>query len=243
MDVDRIIREVTNEIGMEPIFAGKAVDAASMPGKFEHSLLNPDISKEKIIRECELARKYRFANVCVSPYYTSLAFEMLRDSSVLVCSAVGFPQGAMSGKAKLEEIKECILNGARELDVAMNILAAKSGEFDDVKNELEQVMEMAQGKAKVKAVYEQGAYTQEEKSKVLEIAKACGADFVKIQNIMSKKAACAEDVQFVRNIVGRNVQIKIDGGVKTVEHALDLFSAGADRIGLTASVQIAKQCI
>lgn len=243
MDVDRIIREVTNEIGMTSTIACKDADVTSIPEKLEHSLLNPDISKEKIIAECELARKYRFATICVSPYYTSLAFDVLRDSRVLVCSVVGFPQGAISSKAKLEEVKECIVNGARELDVAMNILAIKSGEFGEAKRDLEQVVRTAQGKASIKAVYEQGAYTAEEKVKVLEMIKACGADFVKIQNVMSKKAASAEDILFVRNIVGRNVRIKIDGGVKTVEHAKDLFLAGADRIGLTASVEIAKQCI
>lgn len=245
MDIEKIIREITQEVERNPHReAAPALDVNihDIPAKLEHSMLNPDITRQKILEECQKAIQWGFATICVAPYYVGDAAAALLGTGVAVCSAVGFPHGAVSTKGKLADLKECILNGAAEVDVAMNILAVKSGDLDAVKSEFDQVMNIAQGKAKIKAVFEHSVYTGGEKIAVLDIAKNSGAQFVKIQNVLSGKAADPEDVRFVRDVVGRAMQIKIDGGVKTVEHASRLFAAGADRIGLTASVEIAKQC-
>ncbi|MEI6102069.1 MAG: deoxyribose-phosphate aldolase, partial [Eubacteriales bacterium] len=217
------------------------INKTEVPSHIEHSLLNPDISKEKIVEECFLAKKYGFANVCVSPYYVSLAAEILRGSSVAVCAPVGFPHGAASTAAKLCEIRECMKNGATELDIALNILAIKSGEIADARADLEQMVATAAGKAKVKAIYEQSLYTEEEKKIVLGLILSTGSDYVKISNALSGKPAKEEDVLFVRTIVGRNVGIKIDGGIKSLQRAIEVLQSGADRIGLSASVSVAKE--
>jgi deoxyribose-phosphate aldolase len=216
---------------------------SAVPGKLEHSLLDPAISREKIIKECESAAKFGFANVVVSPYYVECASNILGRTGVAVCSTVGFPHGAASAAAKSAEMRECIRRGATEMDAALNILAIKSGEIEAARRELQEVLQIARGKCLVKAVYEQGAYTDAEKKQALALIRDVSCDFVKIQNVLSGKKAEVEDVRFVRNLVGPKVGIKIDGGVKTLETALTLFNAGADRIGLTASAAVAQEAL
>lgn len=245
MNIDEIIEQVKEQVAQQ---FGKCdetcfvhVGKTEVPSHIEHSLLNPDISKKKIAEECMLARKYGLANVCVSPYYVYTAAEIMRGSSVAVCAPVGFPHGAASTAAKICEIRECIKNGATELDVAMNILAVKSGELADARADLEQMVNCAGGKAKIKAIYEQSLYSDEEKEVVLRMIKTSGCDFVKISNALSGKPAKEEDVIFVRGIVGKNVGIKIDGGIKTLQRALEVLQSGADRIGLSASIAVANE--
>ena len=244
MDIQKIVQEVMQEMGgkeTDSVVSAYCPQEFEVPAHLEHSLLNPDITKDKILEECLVARKYCVAAVCVAPYYVDIAAEALRGSGVAVCAAIGFPHGAMSLAAKLAEAKECIRSGAAELDVAVNILAVKSGRMADARSELEQVMDVARGKAKVKAVFEHCVYTQEEKAAVLHMVKTCGAEFVKIQNVLSGKGAEAEDICFAKGILGSNVDIKIDGGVKTLEKAMELLRAGAQRIGLTATEVVARQ--
>ena len=140
MDIERIVQEVTNELCQQK----SAADAAYIPmnggfpmldviPKLEHSLLNADTTRRVILEECAKARKYGVGAVCVSPYYTVDAAKVLQGSDVAVCSAVGFPQAAMSFKAKIADIKDCLFAGATEIDFAINILAVKSGDFDVVR--------------------------------------------------------------------------------------------------------------
>jgi deoxyribose-phosphate aldolase len=109
------------------------------------------------------------------------------------------------------------------------------------KGRLDQIVKASLGRAKVKAVFEHCVYTDEEKQAVLNMIKDCGAEYIKIQNVLSGKGADVADIRYVKNILGRNIKIKIDGGVKTLEKACELIAGGADRIGLTATVAIAKE--
>jgi deoxyribose-phosphate aldolase len=129
------------------------------------------------------------------------------------------------------------------MDVAVNVLAVKSGEIDVARRELQEMLQIARGKCTVKAIYEQSLYTEEEKKIVLSLIRECSCGFVKISNALSGKRAEEADLQFVRGIVGDKVGIKIDGGVKTLERALQLFEAGADRIGLSATIAVAKEAL
>ena len=221
---------------------GKGINSA-VPGKLEHSLLDPGISREKIITECKLAAEYGLANVVVSPYYVECAAYILGKTGVPVCSVAGFPHGAASQTAKSAELRECIRKGATEMDVALNVLAIKSGELDIARRELQEMLQIARGKCLVKAIYEQSLYSDEEKKTVLSVIRDCGCDFVKISNALSGKKAEEADVSFVRSIVGSKIGIKIDGGVKTLQRALELFGSGADRIGLTATIAVAKEAL
>jgi len=238
MDIEEIITRVTEEVYAHLTDARPARCAAELAGSIEHSLLNPDASADMIRKGCEEAKQYGFANVCVSPYYVGMASEMLKGSGVAVCTAVGFPHGAASTKAKCAEIREAIMNGATELDVSMMIVALKSGDFEGAKKDLCEMVSVTGGRAKIKAIYEQGLLSDNEKAKALCIAMQCGVDFIKISNALTGKKACVEDVNFVRRQIGDKMGIKIDGGIKTADTAYGLIAAGANRLGCSASVKI-----
>jgi deoxyribose-phosphate aldolase len=214
-----------------------------VPSHLEHSLLDPGITRQKIIAECELAGQYGLANVVVSPYYVEQAANILSRTGVAVCSVAGFPHGAASAAAKSAELRECIKHGATEMDVAVNVLAIKSGEVDAARRELQELIQIARGRCMIKAIYEQSLYTDEEKKTVLSLIREVSCDFVKISNALTGKKAEEADVQFVRGIVGSKVGIKIDGGVKTLERALQVLASGADRIGMSATIAVAKEAL
>jgi len=242
MDINDVVKKVTEEVYKQMGACANAEKPAQcsndLAGHIEHSILNPDMTRQKIIAECALAKQYKFANVCITPYFVREAAEALTTCNVGICAPVGFPQGAASTAAKLCEIKECVSNGATELDVELNIVAIKSGEFDEVKRELKAMVDAAGFGVKVKAIYEQGLLTDEEKRKTLEIIRDVAPAYVKISNALTGKAACKDDVAFVKAIVGDSVKIKIDGGIKTAAFAREILAAGAERVGCSASVAI-----
>ncbi len=244
MNINEIVKKVTEEV-YQQMDGGRAEAPkganAELAGYIEHSILNPDMTRDRVVRECALAKQYRFANVCVTPYFVAEAAQALKLCNVGVCAPVGFPHGAASTAAKLCEIRECVSNGATELDVALNIVAIKSGEFAEARRELKAMVDAAGFGVKVKAIYEQGLFTDEEKKETLQMIRDVGPVYVKISNALTGKAACAEDVTFVRGIVGNAVKIKIDGGIKTAARAREILGAGADRIGCSASVAIVTE--
>jgi len=249
MDIDMIVSQVTARVMEKLSPEEKAALAAEtsyleIPGKLEHSLLNPDMTIEKMRQGCKDARNYGMGVVCATPYLVPVAKEALAGSNVKVCSIAGFPHAAASTEAKLAEIRYLTEAGADEIDIALNIVAIKSGRLDDARADLEAMINAVRGRAAVKAIYEQGLYTLEEKERVLAMIKRSGAEFVKISNnLPGGHKAIPEDVKFVRDRVGRGVKIKIDGGVKTLDTALGLFNAGADRVGLTATVAVCEEAM
>ena len=242
MDINEVVKKVTEEVYRQMGSCANAEKpeqcSQDLAGHIEHSILNPDMTRAKVIAECALAKQYKFANVCVTPYFVREAAEALKTCNVGICAPVGFPQGAASLAAKLCEIKECVANGATELDVELNIVAIKSGEFDEVKRELKAMVDAAGFGVKVKAIYEQGLLTDDEKRKTLEIIRDVAPAYVKISNALTGKAACKDDVAFVKGIVGESVKIKIDGGIKTAAFACEILASGAERVGCSASVAI-----
>lgn len=240
MDINYIIEKVTEEV-YKQLECNAPVDnasAANLAGVIEHSLLNPDADSAMIQKGCEEARKYGFANVCVSPYYAGMATDLLKESEVAVCVPIGFPHGAASTKAKCTEVREAIMSGATELDISLVINAIKSDDFEFVKKDLCEMMDVSGGRAKVKVIFEQGLLTEEQKVKTLNIASQCGVDFIKISNALTGKKACTEDVQYVRSIIGPDIGIKIDGGIKDAKTVQSLLNASANRLGCSASVKI-----
>lgn len=242
MNINEVVKKVTEEVYKQMGACANADQpkacSQELARHIEHSILNPDMTREKVIAECALAKQYQFANVCVTPYFVREAAQALKTCNVGVCAPVGFPHGAASLSAKLCEIKECVANGATELDIELNIVAIKSGEFDEVRRELKAMVEAAGYGVKVKAIYEQGLLNDEEKRRTLEIIRDVAPAFVKISNALTGKAACKDDVAFVKGIVGDSVKIKIDGGIKTAAFAREIIDSGAERIGCSASVAI-----
>ena len=237
MNIDAFVNEITKRVVARIEADCESNSGASIASTIEHSLMNPDTTRDTILEACKDVRELGMANICVSPYYVPTA---AKYGGIKVCTAIGFPHGAATTPAKVEEIYEAIKNGAGELDVSMNILAVKNGDFDEVARDLEAMISAVRSRAIVKAIYEQCMYTEDEKIQVLEIIKKSGADYVKISNALSGNKAVAEDVRFVRGVLGGDVGIKIDGGISDAQTVRELMAAGAERFGCSKSVQIIK---
>ncbi|MDO4542905.1 MAG: deoxyribose-phosphate aldolase [Clostridia bacterium] len=211
---------------------------SELAGVLEHSLLNPDTNDKKIHEGCADAVRYGFAAICVTPYFVTAAARYVAGSNVLVSAPVGFPHGAASLQSKCAEIRYCIQSGARELDLSLNIVAAKSGQWDVVYRDLCEMLNVAGNRAVCKAIYEQGLYSDDEKKHILEVIEKSKAPFMKISNALTGKKAVPEDVAFVRKQLGSRIGIKIDGGIKTAQTVRELQAAGAQRFGCSATVAI-----
>lgn len=247
MDIEKIRKEVERQVlqyfhmAQRPAPCAGLVTGADVIAHLEHSLLDPALTEADIRRECAVARKYSVAAVCVAPQFVPVAREELLGSPVAVGTAIGFPYGCMSQAARRAELRECMVNGAAEIDVALNASAIKSGRLDLAQQELEELVRMAAGKARLKAVLELGLYTAEERQMVLTMLRNAGVTYVKLQNVLSGHGARVEDVRLAYDLLGRNVGIKIDGGIKTLAQAESLLAAGASRLGLSATAALAQE--
>lgn len=206
----------------------------------DHTLLKPEVGNKEIIKICEEAREYKFASVCVNPYYASLVRKELEGTNVKTCVVVGFPLGANTKEVKAFETKQAIENGAQEIDMVINIGALKSKEYDVVEDDIKAVVDEAEGKAIVKVIIETCLLNDEEKIKVCTIAKKVGAHFVKTSTGFSTGGATVDDIKLMRKTVGEKVGVKASGGVRTREDARAVIEAGANRIGASSSIAIVK---
>ncbi|MBI4429923.1 MAG: deoxyribose-phosphate aldolase [Ignavibacteriales bacterium] len=205
----------------------------------DHTLLKPEATKAQIEELCDEAKQYRFASVCINPSYVKLCADLLRDTSVKVCTVIGFPLGVTSSDTKVFETEKAIKDGAREVDMVLNIGMLKSGEYDYVQKDIAGVVSAAHRHGVLtKVIVETGLLTDEEKVKACVLAKKAGADFVKTSTGFAKGGATVGDIALIRRVVGPKLGVKASGGVRTQEQALALIASGADRIGASASVKI-----
>jgi deoxyribose-phosphate aldolase len=215
-------------IGQVPTDLAKLID---------HTLLKPEATRDEVVKLCEEARKHRFASVCVNTTWVPLCKSMLAGTDVMVCAVVGFPLGAMTPTAKAYEAREAVRQGAREIDMVINIGALKSRDYETVFEDICRVVKSS-APAGVKVILETSALTQEEKIIAISLSKLAGAAFVKTSTGFGKGGATVEDVQLMRQLVGTELGVKASGGVRTVEDAVKMAQAGANRIGASASVAI-----
>lgn len=209
----------------------------------DHTLLKPEATKVQIEKLCQEAKEYEFASVCVNPTWVSYAAELLKGSSVKVCTVIGFPLGATSTETKAFETKQAIEDGATEIDMVINIGRLKSGEDEFVKRDIEAVVNAAKGKALVKVIIETSLLTNDEKERACRLSVEAGADFVKTSTGFSTGGATVEDVKLMREVVGPNVGVKASGGVRSAEDAKQMIDAGATRIGASSGVAIVQGLI
>lgn len=212
-----------------------------LAGMIDHTALKSDTTKEQIKKLCSEAIEYGFASVCVNPSYVELCSELLKGSTIKVCTVIGFPLGATTTATKVVEASEAIKNGAKEIDMVINVGAMKSGDFDFVKNDIVAVVQAAKGKALVKVILETCLLTEEEKKISCKICKEAGADFVKTSTGFSTGGATIEDIKLMRSIVKPDLGVKASGGIRDYETAKAMVDAGASRIGASASVAIANK--
>lgn len=210
---------------------------ADMAKLIDHTLLKPEASREEVVKLCEEARKHRFASVCVNTTWVPLCKAMLANTGVMVCAVVGFPLGAMTPAAKAYEAREAVRQGAREIDMVINIGALKSKDYETVFEDICRVVK-ASAPAGVKVILETSSLTHDEKVIGCALSKLAGAAFVKTSTGFAKGGATVEDVALMRQLVGSDVGVKASGGVRTAEDVVKMAAAGANRIGASASVAI-----
>ncbi|AGK54974.1 deoxyribose-phosphate aldolase [Bacillus sp. 1NLA3E] len=204
----------------------------------DHTLLKADAKKEQIELLCKEAKEYKFASVCVNPTWVRYASEQLKDSSVKVCTVIGFPLGASTTETKAFETKNAIENGAEEVDMVINISALKDGNDDLVENDIRAVVSAAKGKALTKVIIETSLLTDDEKVRACQIAVKAGTDFVKTSTGFSTGGASVEDIALMRKTVGPEIGVKASGGVRNTSDAQSMIAAGATRIGASSGVAI-----
>jgi len=204
----------------------------------DHTLLKAEATKEQIEKLCAEAKQFNFASVCVNPTWVKRSSELLQGTDVLVCTVIGFPLGANTPAVKAFEAKDAIANGAKEVDMVINIGALKDKNYDLVQADIAAVVEAAKDSALVKVIIESCLLTDEEKVKACELAVAAGADYVKTSTGFSTGGATAEDIALMRKTVGPELGVKASGGVRSLEDMKKMVEAGATRIGASSGVAI-----
>ncbi len=210
-------------------------------GMIDHTLLKPEADRTQIEKLCREAEEYGFCSVCVNSSYVSYCRELLGESSVKVCTVIGFPLGAMSTAGKAAEAEAAITDGADELDMVLHVGKVKSGEWDYVKRDIQAVTDAARGRALVKVILETCLLTDEEKIQACLAAKEAGADFVKTSTGFSSGGATVHDIELMRRTVGREMGVKASGGIRCLKDAQAMVEAGANRIGASAGIAIVKE--
>jgi deoxyribose-phosphate aldolase len=207
----------------------------------DHTLLKPDATRDDVVRLCREARECGFAAVCVNPVWVALAASELRGSAVKVATVVGFPLGATPTPVKALETELALRNGATEVDMAINLGALKSGDYDTVKLDIEAVVTLAHRyRALVKAILETGLLEDREKSVAAAIAVLAGADFVKTSTGLGPGGATEHDVRLLKAAAGDAAQVKASAGIRTLARLKSLAAAGATRIGTSSGVAIVR---
>jgi len=208
----------------------------------DHTLLKPDATRQEIEALCREAAQYEFASVCVNPTWVALCARLLQGGRVRVCSVVGFPLGATTPDTKHYESRRAIFDGAREIDMVVNVGALKSGDLRLVERDVEAVTAPCRDAGAVsKVIIEAALLTDEEKVTACTLAKAAGADFVKTSTGFGPGGATVTDVALMRRVVGEDMGVKAAGGVRDLEALRAMVAAGATRIGASAGVRIVQQ--
>lgn len=206
----------------------------------DHTLLKPDCTDEQIKKLCLEAKNYDFASVCVNPGYVKMCAELLKGSSVKVCTVIGFPLGATSTYSKIEETKKAIEDGAQELDMVINISRLKCHDDQYVYEEIATLKKVCKDLV-LKVIIETCLLTDEEKQRACVLAVKAKADFVKTSTGFSTGGASVEDIKLMKKTVDGKALVKASGGIRDSKTFLAMIEAGADRIGASAGVKIVEE--
>lgn len=206
---------------------------------FDHTILAASTTPADLKKVCDEASANGFCSVAVNTGMVKLCAEYLAGSDVLVDAAVGFPLGITTVPCKLFEAEEAIQNGAREVDYVVNVGKVKCGDFDYVKDEMEQMVALCK-KYNVccKVIFENCYLTDDEKRELCKIALEVKPDFIKTSTGFGKGGATLEDVKLMKAMVGDAVKVKAAGGVRDLDTCLAIIAAGAERVGCSSTLAI-----
>jgi deoxyribose-phosphate aldolase len=219
----------------------------------DHSILHPTMTDEDLRRECEVAKKYDVASVCVKPYAVKQAVELLKGSDVLVGCVIGFPAGNSSIEVKVFETKTACNDGSVEIDMVINIGKALQGDWSYIEEEIKAVTNAChENGAIVKVIFETDYVTKKEDIiKLCEICTKAGADYVKTSTGFgfvkcddgkySYTGATIPNLELMKKSVGKGVKVKAAGGVRSLDGLLEVQQAGCSRCGATATIAILEE--
>ena len=205
----------------------------------DHTLLKAAATEAQIAQLCAEAKGFTFASVCVNPVHVAQAAHLLAGTPVKVCTVIGFPLGANTPEVKAFETMNAVSNGADEIDMVINVGAAKEGAWDRVEADIHAVVNAACGRL-VKVILETCYLTPDEIRLACEAAARAHADFVKTSTGFGTGGARVEDVALMKRSIPENMCVKASGGIHTYQEALALIEAGASRIGASAGIQIVR---
>ena len=206
--------------------------------RVDHTLLQQTAALDEIKALCDDAIRYHTASVCIPPSYVKEAAEYVGDN-MKICTVIGFPNGYSTTAVKVFEAKDAIANGAKEIDMVINIGWAKDGRWDDLLAEIKAVKEACGGLV-LKVIIETCLLTGQEKVKLCQIVSDSGADYIKTSTGFSTAGATREDVALFRANVAPHVKIKAAGGISSLQDAADFLALGADRLGTSRIVKLVK---
>lgn len=234
------VRAMVDEGAVRIGYNGRGGDIpADIASYIDHTLLRPGATGSEIDRLCEEARRYNFAAVCVNPVWVRRARENLRGSNVGIASVVGFPLGANASEIKVMEARRALREGAREIDMVINVGLLKEGDYEAVRKDIARVADACREVGAVcKVIIEAGLLTDEEKVVACQMAKDARADYVKTSTGFGAGGATVYDVALMRETVGPSMGVKASGGIKTADDAEQMIAAGATRIGASAGITI-----
>ncbi|MEG0909685.1 MAG: deoxyribose-phosphate aldolase, partial [Bacilli bacterium] len=203
----------------------------------DHTNLDQTATFEDIEKLCKEAIKYKFQAVCINPFYVAVVKEFLKDTNILVCTVVGFPNGANTTAVKTYEAIDAVSNGADEIDMVINLSALKNKDYDYVKKEIEEIRDAISGKT-LKVIIETCLLTDEEIIKMTKICNETFINFIKTSTGFNKKGATIKNVSLIKENANEVLEIKASGGIKTLKDFEDMVNAGATRIGTSHGVEI-----
>jgi len=239
-DNPEAVRQVVANGADRVAFHGVASDVPLDVARYiDHTMLKPEATTAEIDQLADEAKEFGFASACVNPIWVKRVADRLRGSDVRTTAVIGFPLGANTPEIKAMETRRALRDGAREVDMVINVGALKSGDYDLVRKDIEKVVDAAhEGGAIVKVILETSKLSDEEKVIASAIAKDAKADYVKTSTGFGGGGATVFDVALMRETVGPDMGVKASGGVRTAEEVEDMIAAGATRIGASAGVQI-----
>lgn len=247
-DIAKITQRVKQllEQGSAPVAgsaAARTVTPEQLAKMIDHTLLRPEASTADIQKLCDDALKYGFFSICVNPANVKQAYSLVRNSSVKVCCVVGFPLGAQASEIKVLEARKALREGAKEIDMVINIGALKSKDDARVLKDIRGVVEACkESRAFSKVILETSLLTNEEKVRACELSMRAGANYVKTSTGFSTGGATAEDIALMaRTVAPKKLGVKASGGVRTYADAMKMIRAGATRIGSSNSIKMIEE--
>jgi len=218
------------------------IESEKLAKMIDHTLLRADATASELKQLCQEAEKYGFKMVAINSYPVKQCRKYLKDSSVHVGAAIGFPLGQTTIAAKVFEVEDAIQNGADEIDYVINVGKLKEGDLAYIRQEMEQIVSTARkGEILSKVILETCYLTDEEKIQVCQIAKEVQPDFVKTSTGFGTAGATVADVKQMKQTVGDTVKVKAAGGIRDLATALEMIEAGAERLGTSAGIKIMQE--